>query len=87
MMNLPAPLLRSFDLLVFAHEYGTLNLKDCEAVRSVLRQQNEGLPRAFRNSSFEDGMKSFPCRLQIDPSVSVATPAATYDDPLVLVPL
>ncbi len=36
MMNLPAPVLRSFDLLAFALASGTLRIQDCENARSAL---------------------------------------------------
>src|SRR6266852_495688 len=36
MMNLPAPVLRSFDLLAFALARGTLAIQDCENARSAL---------------------------------------------------
>jgi hypothetical protein len=64
MLSLPAPVLRCFDLLVFAHECGILTLKDCEKIRSDLLKRGEGIPKAFTHACFEDGLKTFRCRLK-----------------------
>ncbi len=86
MMNLPAPILRSFDLVAFSYEYGGLNLRDCETFRSELLRHGEGLPHAFGHCSFEDGLKPFSCRLRVGSSVSPALAVASFDDPLFLIP-
>ena len=63
MMTLPSPVLRAFDLVAFSLSAGILDLKACEALRSELLKNAEGLPRPFANASFENGVKSFQARL------------------------
>jgi hypothetical protein len=89
MLAIPAPVLRFFDLCVFAYECGVLNLKSCEFVRSELLKHGEGLPKAFANSSFEDGLKTFRCRLRSTPGsgAGAAAVGTNYTDPLVVIPL
>lgn len=89
MLPVPAPVLRSFDLLVFAYFDGTLGLKDCEGIRTELRKCGEGIPGPFQHASFEDGAKVFPCRLrQTTPDLAhLITACTTHHDPLVLIPL
>lgn len=74
MLTLPVPIIRSFDLLVFSYSAGILEMKDCDAARKELLRNGEGLPRAFQNSSFEDGMRSFSCRLLDGSSASNSLP-------------
>jgi len=64
MKHLPAPVLRSFDLLAFSVESGCLSLPDCEKVRSCLLKEKRWIPGCFRNSSIRDGMANFSCRLR-----------------------
>jgi hypothetical protein len=89
MLPVPSPVLRCFDLLVFAYYDGILSLKDCEKIRKELRTNGEGIPGPFVNASFEDGAKSFPCRLRQTTAANahLITPCASHFDPLVLVPL
>jgi hypothetical protein len=63
-LSLPSPVLRAFDLLAFCHQSSCLELKACEEVRSELLKNNEGMPKAFMNASFEDGLKNFSPRLR-----------------------
>lgn len=81
-LTLPTPVLRVFDLLAFCHQSGCLDLKACNAVRSELLRNNEGLPKAFMNASFEDGLSNFAPRLRQSSSSSVATATATYSTTL-----
>ena len=85
MLSLPTPVLRGFDLLVFALDVGILPMKDCERIRSELVKNGEGIPRAFTHSSFENGLKSFKCRLQ-EGKVSRTESSTTADffDPLTI---
>jgi hypothetical protein len=64
LLTLPTPVLRTFDLLALCFHAGCLELKACEAVRSQLLKNGEGLPKAFMHASFEDGLKHFAPRLQ-----------------------
>lgn len=79
--TLPTPVLRSFDLLAFCFHNGLLELKACEAVRSQLLKNGEGLPKAFMHSSFEDGLKNFTPRLR-DGVAAVAIAGGAYSTPL-----
>ena len=63
-LSLPTPVLRCFDLFAFCFENGLLELKACESARSELRKNGEGVPKAFMNASFEDGLKHFSSRLR-----------------------
>ncbi len=84
MMNLPAPVLRSFDLLAFALARGTLAIQDCENARSTLLASGEGVPNVFRHTSFEGGLPNFHCRLRDSTSASATVPPtpANFSDPL-----
>jgi hypothetical protein len=64
MQALPTPVLRSFDLFAFCYHNNILSPNECETVRSSLLKELEGLPKAFQNTSFENGVKSFNTRLQ-----------------------
>jgi len=77
LLTLPTPVLRGFDLLAFCYQSGCLELKACDGVRSELLKNNEGMPKAFMNASFEDGLKNFSPRLQ-DGAAGPAVAAATY---------
>jgi hypothetical protein len=81
LLTVPAPVLRSFDLLALCFHSGLLELKACEAVRSQLLKNGEGLPKAFMHASFEDGLKNFTPRLR-DGVAPVAVPGGTYSTPL-----
>lgn len=89
MLSVPTPVLRSFDLLVFAYFDGTLDIKDCESIRTELLKSGEGIPGPFKHASFEAGAKVFPCRLRQTTSdlAHLITPCSTHHDPLVLIPL
>lgn len=89
MLPLPSPVLRCFDLLVFAYFDGILSLKDCENIRTELLKKAEGIPGPFLHASFEDGAKNFSCRLrQVSAeSAHLIVPCTAHYDPLVLVPL
>src|SRR5712691_1314540 len=54
LLTLPTPVLRGFDLLAFCYQSGCVELKACDGVRSELLKSGEGIPKAFRNASFQD---------------------------------
>ncbi len=83
MLTLPMPIIRSFDLLVFSCRAGILELRDCDAVSKELLKNGEGLPKAFQNSSFEDGARSFACRL-IDGPSAAPSPLSTFASTLAI---
>src|SRR6266404_4681693 len=84
MMNLPAPVLRSFDLLAFALTSGTLAIQDCEKARSALLAAGEWVAKDFKNTSFQGGLSSFTCRLKESSSTGAAPPPtpAKFSDTL-----
>ncbi len=61
--QLPSPVLRFFDLLVFGYQEGRLSLSECNEVRANLLSSKEGLDRSFQHASFEDGLRDFVPRL------------------------
>ena len=76
LLALPTPVLRGFDLLAFCYESGCLELKACEGVRSELSKNGEGMPKAFMNASFENGLKNFSPRLRNGAAPTVTSTAA-----------
>lgn len=89
MLPIPAPVLRSFDLIVFAYYDGILDLRDCEAIRKQLVSNGEWISRPFLHACFEDSAKQFNCRIR-QTTVQMAhliTPCIAHNDPLVIVPL
>jgi hypothetical protein len=78
-LTLPTPVLRAFDLLTFCYQSGLLELKACDGVRSELLKNGEGMPKAFMNASFQDGLKNFSPRLQAETGgTTIAAAVATY---------
>lgn len=86
MLTLPAPVLRCFDLLAFAHECGILKLKDCEDFRSELLKHKEHVPRSFLHSSFETALATFVSRLRksMKPVAPASSGPTSFDDPLIV---
>ena len=64
--ELPRPVLRTFDLIVFANQIGALSDADCDDLRKSLNDAGEGLPQAWEHASYIDGLSTFVPRL-IDP--------------------
>jgi hypothetical protein len=81
-LSLPTPVLRTFDLIAFCHQSGCLDLKECNEVRSELLKNKEGVPKAFMNSSFEDGVANFSPRLREGATPSSTTTVATFSTTL-----
>jgi len=87
MMSVAVPVLRFFDIIIFAHAANVLTTKDCEDIRSTLLKNGEGLPGPFKNASFVNGAKIFPCRLQVGNAAGSPYPQPTnYYDPLTIIP-
>ena len=85
---LPAPVLRSFDLLVFGVQCGAITVADGEAARDALKREvTEWLPKEFKNSSFEDGIAAFcPRLLGCDkPPLGQISPGAAGVEQLLLI--
>jgi hypothetical protein len=82
-LTLPTPVLRGFDLLGFCFQTGDLQHTVCDAVRGELLKNGEGMPKAFMNASFQDGLKNFSPRLKIQVGgLSIQAVAATYSTTL-----
>lgn len=87
MMSVAVPVLRFFDIIIFAHESGALTTKECEEIRSALFTNGEGLPGPFQNASFINGAKTFPCRLRVGNSTAAPSPEPmNHYDPLTIIP-
>lgn len=62
---LPATVIRTFDLVVLAHQVGAMTIAQCEGFRkALLASPPEGLPASFQTQSIADGLNSFRCRLR-----------------------
>lgn len=81
LLTLPTPVLRGFDLLAFCLQTGFLEPKACEAVRSELLKNGEGMPKVFMHASFEDGLKKFTTRLR-DGIATAAGSGGIYSTPI-----
>lgn len=81
-MVIPPTILRSFDLFGFALQESIIDLKAAEAIRTDLRSRSEWVPRAMQNSSFEDGLAAFKCRLST--SLAISSGGSKWDDPFFL---
>jgi len=87
MMSVAVPVLRFFDIIIFAHEFKVLTTKDCEEIRSALFKNGEGLPGPFKNASFVNGEKTFPRRLRVGNAAGSPYPQPTnHYDPLTIIP-
>ncbi len=87
MMSVAIPMLRAFDLLVFAHEFGALTTKECDDIRTELLTNGEGIPGPFQHASFVNGAKTFPCRLRVGNAAGSPYPQpTTHYDPLTIIP-
>lgn len=63
-LELPTPVLRSFDLLAFCWQTGSLTHEDCERFLRVLRdEEGERVPSGFAHRSFKSGLDEFTPRL------------------------
>jgi hypothetical protein len=57
------PVLRMFDLVVLGRQIAFYSDSDCNKIRKELLNRNEGVPAAFKNCSFEDGLPNFYARI------------------------
>jgi hypothetical protein len=87
-MRAAAPTLRVFDLIALANGRGRMSARECDSARQALHGAGEFLPRAFRNASFEEGLRYFRRRLfDLEECTAGEPPQCTrYDDPLFLGP-
>lgn len=87
--QVPIPVLRTFDFIVFAYQTGFKKLSECNDIRRSLLGENERLPVQWKNASFEAGLKSFVPRL-VDSACTYVGASSTstknnhYTTPLVV---
>jgi len=82
---LPSPVLRTFDLVVFAYESKILSGSDCEKLRQTLYREEEHIPKVFQRSSFKNGLSKFVPRLvesDSQPAGVVVDGNISFDTPL-----
>jgi hypothetical protein len=79
-----APVLRVFDLIGLAYRQNRLVEKQCDLVRQTLSQAGEFVPGAFKNASFERGLKSYDQRLFDRAGSGAPSVCQQFDSPLFL---
>lgn len=72
-LEVPSPVLRSFDLLAFGCQIGLLTMSECEKHRATLLQHAEPVPKEFSHASFSDGLSRFCVRLIDHGTAAVGT--------------
>ena len=60
---LPVPVLRTFDLVVFANQVSAITDDECDEIRKRLLAIREYLPKNWAHASFVDGLRDFVPRL------------------------
>lgn len=73
------PTLSAFDLVLFGYQIGCLREADCDSFKYQMleRERNEFIPREFRHSSVNDGLRKFVPRLldgDLDPIGAASSP-------------
>lgn len=89
-LEIPSPVLRTFDLVALCYQAGLLTEQECDEIRKALLAVGEWLPQEFQNHSFEDGINSYSCRLYdcSRPSVGVCPPPKhLYEKRLLIRPI
>lgn len=62
--TLPPTVLRAYDLFIFAYQVSLYTETRCDDLRkALLAERSEFIPGAFKNSSFQDGLRKFTPRL------------------------
>jgi hypothetical protein len=83
---IPRPILRFWDLILFAFQSGHLDNSGCDEIRQTLVRLAERVPDCFDKRSFSDGLPTFYPRL-VDgekPLVGAAEPQDRFDQRLFL---
>ncbi len=78
-LDTPSPIFRVFDLICFAFQIGIMPEKDCDAFRSALMKENEGLPAEFKNAALIDGTNQ--CRVRLCDSAESPIGQPCADEP------
>jgi hypothetical protein len=84
--NIPRPILRFWNLIVFGRQTGQLDDPSCDKIRQALARIGESLPRCFTGRTFSDGLPEFYARLVdgMAPAVGAPNPQNALDDRRVL---
>jgi hypothetical protein len=84
--NIPRPILRFWDLIVFGHQIGQLDGSSCDKVRQTLVSIGEWIPRCFAGRNFSVGLTDFYPRLVdgVAGLIGAANPEGPLDDRQVL---
>jgi hypothetical protein len=61
--NIPRPILRFWDLIVFGHQVGRLDESGCDKIRQILVKMQESVPSCFTGRTFSVGVAEFYPRL------------------------
>lgn len=80
--HIPRPILRFWDVIVFAHQVGLLECSTCDGVRKALAKLQERTHPAFTGKSFEDGLPEYYPRLVAGdfPLVGASSPQDRLDE-------
>jgi len=84
--DLPRPILRFWDFMVFGHQVAQLDGASCDKVRQKMATIGEGMPRCFTGRGFSVGLPEFYARL-VDgqaPMIGALDPGGQLDQRQVL---
>lgn len=84
--TIPRPIIRFWDLVVFAHQVGDLDEAACDQIRKTLSKLGERTHPCFTDRSFVDGLPQFYARLICSDHkvIGADQPQETLDERLVL---
>jgi hypothetical protein len=84
--NIPRPLLRFWDLIVFGHQIGQLDDRSCDKIRQTLVSIEEWVPQCFIGRQFSVGLTEFYPRLVdgVASLIGASKPEGRLDDRLVV---
>ena len=84
--TIPRPVLRFWDLVVFAHQAALLTAAECDAIRQVLDKIGERNHPCFTGHSFQDGLPHFYARLACSGQRPLGSnaPQEKFDERIVL---
>jgi hypothetical protein len=84
--KIPRPIIRFWDLVVFAHQIGDLDEAGCDRIRKTLSKLGERTHPCFTERSFRDGVSEFYARLICSDHqpIGAAQPQERLDERLVL---
>jgi hypothetical protein len=91
-LPLPFSVLRSYDVIVFAHQVGLMSEKECDRFKKTLVQDREFVPREQSAASFRNGLSLFEPRLVDSSKPTVGVPprrggSVRFNSPLFISPI